>query len=186
MKLKIAVVVCILFLMVLSVSNIMAATAEFNADLSLTPSGGKPMIGKTFVKGEKKRNEMLVGDQTTITILRQDKNVTWILMPAQQKYREVQLPFNPVEPGKGVKFETKAIGTGKANGYDCKLIQYTFKDTFEGTVVNWLAPKLNMAVRVQVKNKTGAVMQTIDYTNIKLGPQPNTLFEIPTGYTKFK
>lgn len=184
MKRKITLIVCMLALVIFATVNIMAAAVtEFSADLSLTPAGGKPMTGKTFVKGEKIRNEMMVGNQTAITILRQDKNVTWILKPAQKKYIEVMLKFNPAYPDKGAKFTTKEIGTGKANGYDCKLIQYNFKD-FEGTVVQWFAPKLNMQVRIEVKSKAGAVMQTIDYSNIKVGPQSDSLFEIPAGYWK--
>jgi outer membrane lipoprotein-sorting protein len=164
----------------------MGAITEFSADLSMTIANGKAMTGKVFVKGDKIRNEMSVMGQASITIARQDKRVTWLLMPTVQKYREMPMKYDPAHPTPDMPFETKEIGKGNANGYDCKLIQYKFKNPEYGIVVNWVAPKLNMPVRVEVKNKSGELVTTIDYTNIKIGPQAASLFEIPAGYTKME
>jgi hypothetical protein len=44
--------------------------------------------------------------------------------------------------------------------------------------------KLNIRVRIAIKSEAGKVAQTVDYTNIKIDPQPDSLFETPAGYTK--
>lgn len=163
----------------------LAAVVEFSADLSMTMSNGQVMAGKVFVKGDKIRNEVTVmKNMTSITIARQDKRLAWLLFPVQKQYREMPMQYDPAHPTPDMPFTTKEIGKGQANGYDCKLIQYTFKNPQYGIVVNWMAPKLNMPVRVEVKNKSGVKIMTIDYTNIKRGAQPDSLFEIPAGYTK--
>jgi hypothetical protein len=162
----------------------MAAEAEFGADLCITVPTGVTMKGKVFVKGPKRRNEMLMMGREAITILRQDKKVTWILLHASKEYREVPLKFDPLHPGPDSPYDTKEVGNEKANGYDCKMILYTFKDPERGSVLTWDAPELKTAVRYQVKSKLEAVVNTTDYRNVKLGPQEDSLFEIPDGYTR--
>lgn len=185
MKRKIALLVCLVSLMVFSGANVMAAAMEFSADLSMSAGNGKPMTGKVFVKGGKIRTIIAMMGVDSITIARQDKKVAWILMPEQKQYREMPLQPDAAHPTADMQYDTKELGSGRANGYDCKIIQYTFKNT-SYSAVNWLASQINMPVRVQVKNKSGALVTTVDYTNIKIGPQADDLFEIPAGYSKME
>jgi hypothetical protein len=104
-----------------------------------------------------------------------------VLLPTKA-YRELPLQFDPLHPGSDSPYETKELGTEKANGYDCKEILWTFKDPEKGSVLQWWSPELETAVRYQAKNKGGATVNTTDYENIKLGPQDNSLFELPEGY----
>jgi hypothetical protein len=159
----------------------MAAEAEFSADLSITTPQGAIVTGKVFVKESKKRNELTMLGRPAVTILRQDKKLTWVLLPTKA-YRELPLQFDPLHPGSDSPYETKELGTEKANGYDCKKILWTFKDPEKGSVLQWWSPELKTAVRYQAKNKGGATVNTTDYKNIKLGPQDNSLFELPEGY----
>ena len=161
-----------------------AADAEFSAELSMTVAGGITITGRVFVKGPKRRNETVARGRPATTILRQDKKVTWILLQASKEYREVPLRFDPLHPTSDSPYETKEMGADKANGYDCKMILWTFKNPDQGSVLQWFAPELKTGVRYQVKNKAGAVVNTVDYLNVKLGPQPDSLFEIPEGFTR--
>lgn len=186
MKRKMMLLFCLAGLLTFAATRVFAAVTEFSADLSMTIANGKAMTGKVFVKGDKIRNEVAVMGQTSITIARQDKRVTWLVMTAVKKYREMPMKYDPSHPTPDMPFDTKEIGKDKANGYDCKLIQLTFKNPEYGIVVNWVATQLNMPVRVQVMNKSGALVTTIDYSNIKMGSQPDSLFEIPAGFTKME
>ncbi len=184
MKRKMMLLLSLISLTTLVSINALAATIEFSADFSMTLAGGKAMTGKSFVKGDKIRNELLVMGQTSITIARQDKRFAWVLIPAAKQYREMPMKYDPAHPTPDMPFDTKEIGKDKVNGYDCKLVQLTFKNPEYGMVVNWMATQLNMPVRVQVKKKDGTLVMTIDYSNIKVGSQPDSLFEIPAGYSK--
>ena len=119
----------VMVLMLLAVCAVAAVPAEFSADLTITDVKGKISTGKVFIKGEKIRQEISVDNQNSITILRLDKKLSWTLIPDQKQYMEVALPFNPAHPaGESKEFEytVSEIGTEKVNGYDCKVVQYTY------------------------------------------------------------
>ena len=157
-----------------------AVAQDFSADMVSTTKAGVS-TGKIFVAKEKTRMETL----QTIIITRIDKNVVWILMPAQRMYMEQPLkPENVVAttdkmPG---EIERKLVGKETVGGKrtDKYRIVYTTADKKE-TVFQWIAAESGLPV------KSAAVdgSWTIEYKNLKTGKQPDTLFEIPTGYQKF-
>ena len=157
-----------------------AVAQDFSADMVSTTKAGVS-TGKIFVAKEKTRMETL----QTIMITRIDKNVVWILMPAQRMYMEQPLkPENVVAttdkmPG---EIERKLVGKETVGGKrtDKYRIVYTTADKKE-TVLQWIAADSGLPI------KSAAVdgSWTIEYKNLKTGKQPDTLFEIPTGYQKF-
>ncbi len=175
-----------LFLLVLMVvsTGIWAAGPEFSADMTMTDAKGKVASGKIFMKGQKIRQEITDEGQTNVAILRLDKKVSWTLLPENQ-YMEVAMPFDTSRPeDSGIEYETKELGNETINGYECKVIQYTYKEKKYGILVQWIANKLNFAIKSQTKNSKGKVTNTMEYSNIKVGNQPDSLFEIPSGYQK--
>ena len=174
-------------ILLLGSSWTMAIGPEFSADMTMKDAKGKLATGKVFMKaGQKIRQEMIVEGQTSVTILRLDKKLSWTLLPNNQ-YMEVALPFDPQNPGQdsSIQYENKVIGNEFVNGYNCQVIQYTYKEQKYGILVQWVAAQLNFSVRYQTKDANGKITSTIDYTNIKLGNQPDSLFEVPAGYQKF-
>ena len=157
-----------------------AVAQDFSADMVSTTKAGV-FTGKIFVAKEKTRME--TPQATTIT--RIDKNVVWILMPAQRMYMEQPLkPENVVAttdkmPG---EIERKLVGKETVGGKrtDKYRIVYTTADKKE-TVLQWIAADSGLPI------KSAAVdgSWTIEYKNLKTGKQPDSLFEIPTGYQKF-
>ena len=157
-----------------------AVAQDFSADMVSTTKAGVS-TGKIFVAKEKTRMETL----QTIIITRIDKNVVWILMPAQRMYMEQPLkPENVVAttdkmPG---EIERKLVGKETVGGKrtDKYRIVYTAADKKE-TIFQWIAADSGFPI------KSAAVdgRWTIEYKNLKTGKQPDSLFEIPTGYQKF-
>jgi outer membrane lipoprotein-sorting protein len=175
-----------LLLVALVVSTgIWAAGPEFSADMTMTDAKGKVATGKIFMKPQKIRQEIITEGQTSVTILRMDKKVSWTLMPENQ-YMEVAIPFDTQHPEEsGIEYEMTEIGNETINGYDCKVVQYTYKEKKYGVVTQWISKKLTFAIKTVSKDAKGKVLSTIEYSNIKSGPQPDSLFEIPAGYKKF-
>jgi hypothetical protein len=177
------------FMLLLLVSMpVFAAMAGFSADFSMTDAKGKVATGKTFVQGEKIRQETTVNGQSSIMILRMDKKVAWTLMPDSKQYMEMAIPFDPNHPAednKDFEYEKTVIGNETVNGFECQVVQYTYKNKKYGILTQWLSSQLGYAVKYQNKNSNGKVQMTMEYTNIKTGKQDDALFEVPEGYAKF-
>ena len=118
-----------------------------------------------------------------MTILRLDRKVSWILMP-DNKYMEVSLPFDPNQP-QNQDFEMATIGQEKINGYDCDIIQYTYKKKSLGVLKQWVAKELKYAIKIESLDSKGKVTSTTEYKNISRGILDDSLFELPKGYSKF-
>jgi outer membrane lipoprotein-sorting protein len=168
----------------LSFSVFAAAVPEFSADFSLTDAKGKVATGKIFMEGEKIRQETVAKGESSVLILRLDKKVSWTLMP-NNKYMEIKIPFDPAHPTQDFQYDKADIGSETVNGYSCKVVQYTYKETKYGTMTQWVADKLGFAIKIQTKDDKGKLTMTVDYTNIQVGKQPDSLFEVPAGYEKF-
>ncbi|MBA2133967.1 DUF4412 domain-containing protein [Capillibacterium thermochitinicola] len=164
---------------------VLAAKPEFSAEMIQTDAKGKVTTGKIYVQGpEKIRHEFSDGDTVSVTILRLDKKVSWTLLPDQQ-YMEVSFQFDPNQLNPELEYEMKTLGSETVNGYDCQIIQYTYKERKYGILVQWFSEELGFAVKTQTKDAKGKVTSTVEYRNIVEGKQPDELFEIPNGYTKF-
>jgi outer membrane lipoprotein-sorting protein len=173
------VVVALIF--VLAGSSI---AAEFSADL-LLKQGGQTTTGKVYVKGDKTRQEIIQQGQKQITILRPDKGVTWILMPAEKRYMEMSseegAAYDPQsDPNIKDKAEIKLLGKETVNGYVCDKYQYIYRDTSLGTLTQWVSKQLNVPIKTEYKSASGYMLT--EYKNIKEGNVQNSLFDVPGDY----
>jgi hypothetical protein len=172
---------------VLIASVVLAAAPkvyQFSADM-VTATGGQTVSGKMIVNTDKMRMEMSAMGQSMITIVRRDKNVSWMLMPAQKMYMEMSLQKQneSVNP-----FAAKAdytytlVGAETVDGHPCK--KYSFETTLEGKVhkgFHWLATDLK-DFPVKWSDEEGTVVTELK--NVKLGSSEDSLFELPAGYQK--
>jgi outer membrane lipoprotein-sorting protein len=163
-----------------------AQGAEFSATM-IAKSGGQETQGKIFVKGDKIRNEMEAGGRTQISIIRPDKKMMWLIMPAEKSYME--MPLNPQatrqmmikKPGEQVKM--KLLGKETVNGYETEKYESSVKH--RGKMVTdyiWLSKKLGMPVKVAAADGS----YSMEYRDIKEGGVADALFEPPQGYRKMQ
>ncbi|MGE5527816.1 MAG: DUF4412 domain-containing protein [Patescibacteria group bacterium] len=185
--LRLTMIVLCLLVLTTCLTAFAANVVPFSADMVQTVKK-KDTIGKIFVKQNKIRQE-LVDDkgQATITILRMDKMVVWVLMPADKMYMEIDLAKNKTYQyyvnNPDMIADTEDLGTETVNGYVCQKVQYTYKDKSLGTMVQWFSQRLQFAIKMEMKSRS--VTTTIEYRNIVEGPQPDSLFEVPADYEKF-
>lgn len=176
-----------LLLLSMAVLPMLAASmAEFSADMTIT-DGKDVTKGKIYVKQDKMRQEIITEDATAVTILRMDKKVAWTLMPELGTYMEVSLDFDPNGPqAEAGKYETVNVGTEKIEGYQCDVVKYVYKDKKLGSMIIWQAKDLGgFAIKMENYNSKGKLETTTTYSNIKVEKQPDALFELPEGYSKF-
>lgn len=173
------VVVAVIF--ILSGSSI---AAEFSADLFLKQAG-ETITGKVYVKGDKIRRATTQGGEKQVMIFRLDKDIVWLLMPAEKIYMEMSTresgAYDPtLDQNIQDKAETKLLGKETVNGYVCDKYQYIYHDTSMGTTTQWISKKLNYPIKSEYQSPSGDMF--IEYKNIKEGNVQNSLFEVPGDY----
>lgn len=162
-----------------------AKSSEFSAD-NIMGAGGKTIKAKIYFSKDKWRMESNVGGHQSVNIVRLDKKVMWMLIPAQNMYMENQLSDEQMRgrthkiPG---EIERKKVGTEIVSGIKCDKYKISYKP--EGgskvtVVYQWLSADV-----IPVKTEAADGSWYSIYKNIKRGPQKASLFEIPAGYKKF-
>jgi len=153
---------------------------DFSADI-LSNTQGQTFQGKIFFSKDKIRMET----PESISITRMDKKVIWILMPKEKTYMEQ--PFDPAsavatsEEVNG-EIERKLLGRETIDGKMTEKYQIVYdQDGKRMTMFQWIASGFKMPV----KTAAGDNSWTMEYKNIKIGKQPDALFEVPPGYEKF-
>ena len=155
---------------------------------------GKSMSGKVYVSNDKYRlDNVTLG---IISIVRNDKRMGWLLNTSKHTYAQITInkasdfPAVNAEMAKimakaGIKYNK--IGSEKIEGILCdKYVE--IGPTGQGSPVmsyEWKvkdAPLLSPAIKA-----TDAKGNITTFTkNVRIGPQPASLFEIPAGYKKAK
>lgn len=152
---------------------------EFSADV-VTNASGQPMQGKMFTNQKKSRIEIA----GTITIGRIDKGVAWVLMPAQKAYMEVPLERSSMIVSSGKlpsEIERKFLGKEIIDGKEVEKYQITYETNGKkDAIFSWIIPRTGIPVKTRAADGSWQV----EYKNIKIGPQPESIFEIPVGYQR--
>jgi hypothetical protein len=176
-----------LFLFLVSASSFAAAPPQqFSADMVMTAQG-HAVTGKYAMSGDKMRMEMGAMGQTTITIARHDKKVSWVLMPAQKTYMEMKMEGKgqgPTPFDADANFQYTPAGKEIVDGHPCRKMKFTVTkggQSFSG--FHWLATDLK---DLPVKWSDEAGTSVMEFKNIKMGAPPADLFEIPAGYKKME
>jgi hypothetical protein len=158
-----------------------AFAVEFSA-LSVTNVAGTTRTSKMYFKDKKHRME--VQGQSGYNILREDKKVMWIVMPDEKTY--IEMPFDPYEkPQVEEKYvgeiSRKEVGEEIIDGHPTKKYEITYKiDDKTDRVYQWIATDMDFPIKSTAIDGSWVA----EFKDIKIGPQPDSLFEIPAGYQK--
>lgn len=145
---------------------------------------------KIHVAGEKMRSEMTMEGMQMITIVRPDRQVAWMLMPAYGMYQEIDLrqaerdrQLLPTTPEDDAVITL--IGPDVVDGVATTQYRMEARDkSSEGFI--WLN-KDNIPVRMEVTDKmpggkNSKVVMTLQ--ELQMGKQDPALFELPAGMSK--
>jgi outer membrane lipoprotein-sorting protein len=160
-----------------------AGAAEFSAQMvTRGPDVGETQ-GKVYVKGDKFRQEFGAGEETHISILRPDKQVVWMLMPAGKMYME--MPITPEHTGKMMpkpkdEARMKLLGIETVSGYEAEKYEVSGKDDAGSKQYVWVVKKLGIPIKMTMADGSFSM----EYRNIKEGGVSDSLFEVPGGYQK--
>jgi hypothetical protein len=175
------------FFAVLAVVTPLQADALQGLRADMTMSGGAldaPATGALYTSGSAARLELSMDGQSVIIVGDPLSGTMNILMPEQGFYMPlsaqaspVSVPpvagYNPTDPcSTGEVTNCQSLGTESVNGYDTAVWQY---DSAGETWTAWIATELSFPVRLVGEDGT-----TTDFTNVAMGPQEASLFEIPS------
>jgi hypothetical protein len=160
----------------------LAPGVEFSAQM-LTKDRDAVVPGRIYVKDGKMRQEFLDAGGQSITILRQDKKVVWVIIPGDRTYYEEPLRFT--WPGQFLQIpplalQKRRVGQENIAGYDTEKYEVTLRGK-DGLIKQtfWLAPRLGVPIKM-----AGEKNFSVEYRNIREGGVADRLFELPQGYQK--
>jgi hypothetical protein len=164
------------------------SSVPFTADVTITKPSGGTYHGKMYACANASRTdvEMQPGKVASV-IVRYDKKVTWVLMPAQH-YLE-----SPISESTGLigllrnrqaEMQRKDLGPEQVGAYACE--KYSIAATIQGeqqSGIIWVARATDLHGFI-VKAQQGDKNDTITFSNIRLGAPNPSVFEVPAGYYK--
>jgi hypothetical protein len=166
--------------------------AELTAEV-LHVMQGQQTVSRVYLKGDKVRME---GSQTGqsgqveqfLQIVRQDRGVMWMVNLQQRAYYEVPLGqmrdlSQAGKAGEKLPGETSRqdLGAEKIDGHPTKKMEITYSHQGQTqTVLMWYASDLGLPLKTAAKDGSWSV----EYKKVVAGPQPDSLFELPAGFTK--
>jgi hypothetical protein len=157
--------------------------AEFSASM-MVKDDAKVMPGKIYVHDDKMRQEFADERGETITIVRPDQKVVWVILPRQRTYME--FPLTKKLPGQFIQIPPQAlgkhpVGQERLNGYDTEKYEVNVpvgrsleKQTY------WVAAKLGLPIKMECRER----QFSLEYKSIREEKVPERLFNLPPGLKK--
>jgi len=157
--------------------------AEFSAQM-MVKDDVKTMPGKIQVSDGKMRQEFADERGQTITIVRPDLKVIWVILPRQRSYMEI--PLTKKLPGQFIQIPLQVVGKRlvgqeRLNGYDTEKYEVSVpvgrgleKQTY------WVATKLGLPIKMECRER----QFSLEYRSIKEEKVPERVFNLPPGLQK--
>jgi len=155
---------------------------EFSATMAST-SAGQTITSKIYMKPGKFRADSEMAGSSTI--VRQDLNKAWTIMTSQKTYMEMEgvsdIQHQTISETVKGEVSRKELGRETVAGHSA--IKYELTTKADGKVVilhQWWATDINFPVKTAADDGSWVM----EYRDINIGSQPDSLFDIPSGYNK--
>ncbi|MGZ4822306.1 MAG: DUF4412 domain-containing protein [Terriglobales bacterium] len=168
-------------------------TPQFSADMKGTGRDGQDLNGKIFWGGggNLRMDMHPQGGRDASNIKNIGKKTSYVVMHEQRMYMEMNVdnpmsrrmsnsdikPFDSNHPCADREgYTCTRLGSETVNGRSCDKWEVKGPD---GNSTLWIDQKLHFPIRSVSSNG-----HTFDLINVKEGPQPASVFEVPAGYRK--
>jgi hypothetical protein len=174
---------CLLGITTVHATSLPAPQVEYSADRVIESEAGT-FTGKVFAAKDKERSEIAMRGMQSVTIVRRDKQLGWMLMPSHRLYSQMDLARARQQSGAPAEDVTiEEIGSETIEGYAATKYKLLMKDGSAGGFI-WVTAD-GIAIKMDMLTKEGGKKSrmTMTLTNLKIGPQDAALFELPSGYS---
>jgi hypothetical protein len=171
------------FLLLVLIIPGMAWGAEFSASM-IVKDGSKIFPGKIYVSDGKMRQEFIDERGQTVTIVRPDRKVVWVVIPPSRTYLE--MPLTTKLPGQFLQVPPQAmnkhlVGHEWVAGYETDRYQVTVPSGRGSEIQTyWVAKKLGVPIKMECRER----QFSLEYKSLKEEKLSERLFEPPPGYRK--
>jgi len=171
-------------LLILTIPGV-AWGAEFSASM-LVKDDAKIMPGKIQVSNGKMRQEFTDERGETITIIRPDLKVVWVILPLRGSY--VEMPLTTKLPGQFIQIPPGAVGKRlvgqeRLNGYDTEKYEVSVPaGRHMEKQVYWVAAKLGLPIKMECRERRFS----LEYKSIREEKVSDRRFNLPPGVKKLE
>jgi hypothetical protein len=158
-------------------------TVEYSADRIMETEAGT-FEGKVYAAKDKERSETTMRNMQSVMILRRDKQVGYMLMPAQKMYQQMDLAQAQQQSGGQPQNQADIteVGSETVEGQSTIKYKLIMKDGSAGGFMWFTKDGILVKMDTVVKNGRDKSRMTITLKNLKIGSQDAALFEVPAGY----
>ena len=161
---------------------------EYSADRTIETDRGN-FTGKIYAARDKQRSEMNMGGMQSVTIIRHDKQIGYLLMPAQHLYREMDVASAKQQAGGQPQdlVDITEVGTETIEGLSTTKYKMIMKDGSAGGFM-WITQDgipMKLDAITKEKGPKGTEKKTrftMTLSNLKIGDVDPSVFEVPAGY----
>jgi outer membrane lipoprotein-sorting protein len=159
--------------------------AEYSGDRVIESAQGT-LTQKVYSAAGKERMEMDMGGMQSVMILRPDKKLAWMLMPAHRMYMELDLSQAKQQASSGPPDDVtiEKVGEEAVEGRSATKYKMLMRDKSAGGFM-WFTDD-GIPVKMDMLSREGKQKSRITMTlrNLEIGRQDASLFELPAGYSK--
>jgi outer membrane lipoprotein-sorting protein len=158
-------------------------TVEYSADRTVETDAGT-MTGKVYVAKGKERQETSMKGFQSVTILRQDKQLGYMLMPAQHMYQQLDITAARKQSGSqdAAQVDITEVGKETLDGHATTKYKLLMKDGSAGGFIWITAEGIPMKMDMLSKSGGNKTRMTVTLANLQIGTQDPQLFEVPGDY----
>jgi hypothetical protein len=159
-------------------------TVEYSADRTIETDKGS-FTGKVYAAHDKQRSETNFGGMQSVMIIRQDKQIGYMLMPAQHMYRELDVATAKQQANGQPQdlVDITEVGTETIEGQPTTKYKMILKDGSAGGFM-WIT-KDGIPVKLDAISKENGKKArfTMTLSNLKVGNVDPSVFDVPAGYS---
>jgi hypothetical protein len=160
-------------------------SVEYSADRRIE-SGEDTIEGRVLAAPGMERSELAMRGMSAVMILRTDRKLGWMVLPAQRMYQETSLAQATQQTGAVAidQVELTVVGDETVSGVATTKYRFVSLDRSTGGFL-WYSAE-GIPVKMDVLSKSGGDKSrtTVTLHNIQVGPQDRAAFEVPAGFTK--
>jgi outer membrane lipoprotein-sorting protein len=159
--------------------------AEYSGERVIESAQGT-FTQKVFSAAGKERMEMDMGGMQSVMIMRPDKKVAWMLMPAQRMYMELDLSQAKQQAASGPPDDVtiEKVGEETVDGHSATKYKMLMRDKSAGGFMWFTDDGIPLKMDMLSKDGKQKSRMTMTLRNLKIGKQDAALFEVPGGYSK--
>jgi hypothetical protein len=159
--------------------------AEYSGERVIESAQGT-LTQKIYSAAGKERMEMDMGGMQSVMILRPDKKVAWMLMPAQRMYMELDLSQAKQQAASGPPEDVtiEKVGEETIGGHSTTKYKMLMRDKSAGGFMWFTDDGIPLKMDMLSKDGKEKFRMTMTLRNLEVGKQDASLFELPAGYSK--